>query len=97
LAGQEAETHKNPHGRRERTAVEFTLSGGNAHDAPQGRLLLETIGTRKYKRNYQLMPLLVDRVYEDDYTQYIARRLYFEPVVPEEKSQRALGIRQGTL
>jgi len=28
-------------------AVEFILSPGDAHDAPQGRLLLETVGRQK--------------------------------------------------
>jgi len=72
----------------ERTAVEFILSGGNDHDAPQGRLLLETIGTQKYKNNYMPLPLLMDRAYEDDETRYTAQQLYFTPVVPPKKNRK---------
>ncbi len=52
------------------TAIEFTLSEGNAHDASQGRLLLETIGKIK-----NALFLNMDRAYEDDYTRYIAQTL----------------------
>jgi transposase len=69
-------------------AVDFVLSGGNSHDAPQGRLLLETIGTQKFKRNYKPLPLLMDRAYEDDQTRYIAQQLYFDPVVPPKKNRK---------
>ena len=69
----------------ERIALDFILSGGNEHDAPNGRLLLETIGTRKYKG---ALYLLMDKAYEDDYTQYIAWQLYFKPVVPPKKNRK---------
>ena len=62
------------------------LSAGHAHDAPQGRLLLETVGTQKYKKKN--LPLLMDRAYEDDYTRYIAQQLYFVPVVPPKKNRK---------
>jgi transposase len=71
----------------DRTAVEFILSAGQLHDAPQGRLLLETIGTQKYKRSFKPMPLLMDRAYEDNETRYIAQQLYFDPVVPPKKNR----------
>jgi transposase len=64
------------------------LSAGQAHDAPQGRLLLERIGTQKYEYNYQSVPLLMDRAYEDDTTQYIAQQLYYTPVVPPKKNRK---------
>ena len=34
----------------DRIAIKFMLSAGHAHDAPQGRLLLETVGTQKSPR-----------------------------------------------
>ncbi len=71
----------------EKTAIEFTLSAGQSHDAPQGRLLLETVGTQKYKYNYSSVPLLMDRAYEDDETRYIAQQLYFTPIVPPKKNR----------
>ena len=55
----------------------FTLSGGQAHDAPQGRILMDTID--KQKRD---VPLVMDRGYEDDYTRCIAQTLNFQPIVP---------------
>lgn len=67
----------------ERTAVEFILSAGQLHDAPQGRLLLETAGTQD-----SVTPLLMDRAYEDDYTRYIAQTLKFKPVVPPKRNRK---------
>ena len=66
----------------EKTAAEFILSDGNAHDAPQGRLLLDTVGKLK-----TVTPLLMDRAYQDDYTKYIAQTLKFDPVVPPKKNR----------
>ena len=65
-----------------RTAVGFTLSAGQLHDAPQGRLLLETVGKQKIT-----VPLLMDRAYEDDQTRYIAQMLKFDPVVPPKSNR----------
>jgi len=64
-------------------AVAFSLSAGQSHDAPEGRLLLETVGKQKH-----LTPLVMDRAYEDELTRYIAQMLKFEPIVPP-KSNRA--------
>jgi len=64
-------------------AVDFILSPGNAHDAPQGRLLLETVGRQK-----QVKPLLMDRAYEDYKTQYTASMLGFSPVVPPKSNRK---------
>jgi transposase len=72
----------------ERTAVAFILSAGQDHDAPHGRLLLETIGTQKYQHNFKAVPLLMDRAYEDDETRYIAQQLYFTPIVPPKKNRK---------
>ena len=66
-----------------RKAVEFILSGGQAHDAPQGRVLMETVGKQK-----DLTALVMDRAYEDDYTRYIAQMLKFDPVVPPKSNRK---------
>jgi len=67
----------------DKISVNFILSKGNAHDAPQGRLLMETLGKQKATK-----PLVMDRAYEDDYTRYIAQTLKFEPVVPPKKNRK---------
>ena len=65
-------------------AIDFILSAGQLHDAPQGRLLMETVGKQQ-----SVIPLLMDRAYEDDYTRYIAQMLTFEPVVPPKKNRKS--------
>lgn len=45
----------------DRQAVKFSLSPGNAHDAPEGRKLLRKMGSQTAK-----VPLLMDRAYEGD-------------------------------
>lgn len=64
-------------------AVGMTLSAGQCHDAPQGRLLMETVGKQD-----TVIPLLMDRAYEDDLTRYIAQMLKFEPIVPPKKNRK---------
>ena len=64
-------------------AIDFILSPGQAHDAPSGRLLMETIGRQK-----QVKPLIMDRAYEDDKTQYTASMLGFSPVVPPKSNRK---------
>ena len=66
-----------------RTAVEFTLRAGQCHDAPEGRLLLETVG-----RQDVATPLLMDRAYEDDLTRWTAFMLKFDPVVPPKSNRK---------
>ena len=60
-----------------RTAVTFSLSPGQAHDAPQGRRLLNRLGAQTQKRF-----LLMDRAYEGDNTRQLALDLGYLPVVP---------------
>ena len=67
----------------DRTAVDFILSEGQLHDAPQGRLLMETIGKLK-----SAIALVMDRAYEDDFTRYIAQTLNFKPVVPPKSNRK---------
>jgi transposase len=66
-----------------KNAVDFILSPGNSHDAPQGRLLMETIGKQK-----NIKPLIMDRAYEDDYTRYTAQTLGFYPIVPPKSNRK---------
>ena len=66
-----------------RTAVEFILSPGQLHDAPQGRILMDTVGTQK-----TVIPLVMDKAYEDDYTRYIAQMLKFDPIVPPKSNRK---------
>jgi transposase len=54
----------------------FILSGGEAHDAPEGRLLLETVGKQE-----TTVPLLMDRAYADFKTRFTAWDLHYNAVV----------------
>ena len=50
-----------------RTATAFSLSPGQAHDAPEGRALLEQFGPRN-----RPLHLLMDRAYEGNETRQLA-------------------------
>jgi transposase len=65
-----------------RTALTFSLSPGNAHDAPEGRKLLASYGNVKQKPY-----LIMDRAYEGDETRQLALELGFEPVVPPKTNR----------
>src|SRR5574337_178101 len=60
-----------------RTAVTFCLSPGQAHDAPEGRRLPESLGPTS-----RPVHLLMDRAYEGNETRQLALDLGFIPVVP---------------
>jgi len=60
-----------------RTAITFSLSPGNAHDAPEGRKLMS-----KIPDTCNASYLIMDRAYEGDETRQLALDLGFEPVVP---------------
>ena len=64
------------------TPVDFILSAGQHHDAPFGRLLMETVGRQK-----SWTPLIMDRAYEDDHTRLTAQLLGFNPIVPPKKNR----------
>ena len=66
-----------------RTAVTFSLSPGQTHDAPEGRKLLRRLG-----RQGTSLALVMDRAYEGDETHQLALDLGFEPVVPPLKTRR---------
>ncbi len=68
-----------------RTAVTFSLSPGQAHDAPQGRRLLSGLGKQPERRF-----LVMDRAYEGNQTRQLALNLGFVPVVPPLSTRRDL-------
>jgi transposase len=65
-----------------RTAIRFALSPGQAHDAPEGRKLLRTLGKAP-----RPLYLLMDRAYEGDETRQLALDLGFIPVVPPKRNR----------
>ena len=67
----------------DRNAVSFELSGGNAHDAPEGRRLLKKRG--KVRKGTLL---LMDRAYEGDETRLLAIELGYTPVVPPKSNRK---------
>ncbi len=63
-----------------RTAVNFSLSPGNAADAPEGRKLLrETTLSAKY--------IIMDRAYEGNETRQLVLDLGLTPVVPPKSNR----------
>ncbi len=60
-----------------RTAITFSLSPGQAHDAPEGRKLLDRLGPQG-----QDPYLLMDWAYKGNETRQLALALGFTPVVP---------------
>jgi transposase len=66
-----------------KTATQFILSGGQAHDAPQGRILMETVGKQSER-----IPLIMDRAYEDFETRLTAWTLKFDPIVPPKSNRK---------
>jgi transposase len=66
-----------------RTALTFALSPGQAHDAPEGRKLLQRFGRRS-----RPTPLLMDRAYEGDETRQMAVESGYVPVVPPKHNRR---------
>ena len=67
-----------------RTALTFALSPGQAHDAQEGRKLLQRFGKRPCP-----IPVLMDRAYEGDETRQLALELGDVPVVPPKHNRRA--------
>ena len=65
-----------------RTAVTFSLSPGQAGDAPQGRALLTRLGAPD-----RPLHLIMDRAYEGNETRQLALDLGFIPVVPPKATR----------
>ena len=55
----------------------FSLSPGQAHDAPEGRKLLRRLGAQRDD-----LSIVMDRAYEGNETRQLALELGFAPVVP---------------
>ena len=71
----------------------FSLSPGQAHDAPEGRKLLHRLGPQQKD-----LSIVMDRAYEGNETRQLALELGFAPVVPPLSSRVApMGIRQGVV
>jgi len=66
----------------DRFALTFSLSGGNAHDAPEGRALLED-----WKAAPQGAAMVMDRAYEGDETRQLVLDLGMTPVVPPKANR----------
>lgn len=67
----------------DKVIVEMHLSGGECHDAPEGRRSIEKIGT-----NFDNIPILMDRAYEGDKTRELADSYGHEAVVPPKKNRK---------
>lgn len=67
----------------DRVITAVSLSGGECHDAPEGRKLLMGKGAVASS-----IPLLMDRAYEGDETRRLAESLGYLPVVPPKKNRR---------
>lgn len=66
----------------DRDIVEIHLSGENCHNAPQGRISMQTL-----EMDYKGAPILMDRAYEGDKTRELALFYGHEPVVPPKKTR----------
>jgi transposase len=65
-----------------RTAITFSLSPGQAHDAPAGRALLTELGPMP-----ESVHLVMDRAYEDGETRQLVLDLGMIPVVPPKSNR----------
>jgi transposase len=65
-----------------RTAVAFSLSPGEAHDAPEGRDLLQALGPMPGS-----LPLIMDRAYEGNETRQLVLELGMIPVGPPKSNR----------
>ena len=63
-------------------ALTFALSPGQAHDGPEGRKLLTSLGPQDAE-----LALVMDRAYQGDETRQLALDLGFTPVVPPIKTR----------
>ena len=72
-----------------RTAITFSLSPGQAHDAPEGRKLLNRLG-----QQHDSPSLIMDRAYEGDETRQLALALGYEASgAAVANAGRTLGVR----
>ena len=66
-----------------RTAVTFSLSPGQAGDAPEGRKLLKTLENRGCEGTHVIM----DKAYEGSGTRQLVLALEMIPVVPHKSNR----------
>ena len=66
-----------------RTAVAFSLSPGQAGDAPEGRKLLKSLENKGYEGTHVIM----DKAYEGDETRQLVFDLGMTPVVPPKENR----------
>jgi len=69
-----------------RTAVAFSLSPGQAHDAGESRTLLRTLDNEKLKG----VSVIMDKAYEGDETRQLVFELGMTPVVPPKENRVAI-------
>ena len=69
----------------DRRAMKFSLSPGQAHDAPEGRKLLRQLGSQRSQT--AKVPLLMDRAYEGDANRHQVQAMGMNPVAPPKKSR----------
>jgi transposase len=72
-------------------AIGFILSGVEASDASNGRLLVDTIGRIKHPDEDGPLYLLMDRAYEDGQTRLLAFEWGYRPVVSPKKNRKHPG------
>ena len=72
--------------------MRLKLSPGQAGDAPQGRELLQDGGPVP-----EGCPLIMDRAYQGDETQELARQLGYNPIVPPTAQRREPWVFDRTL
>ena len=65
------------------TAVTFSLSPGQAGDAPEGRKLLKTL----QNKGWDGTKVIMDKAYEGDETRQLVFDLGMQPVVPPKKNR----------
>ena len=65
-----------------KTAITFSLSPGQAHDAPAGRELMKKLGHQQGS-----IHMIMDRAYEGDETRQLAFDLGYDPVVPPKQNR----------
>jgi len=59
------------------------LSSGSKHDGPEGRISIEKLG-----KNFEGVPLLMDRAYEGNQTRALALSNGLDPIVPPKKNRK---------
>ena len=59
------------------------LSAGNRHDGPEGRVSIESIGSK-----YAGVPLIMDKAYEGNKTRELAVKYGYQPIVPPKRNRK---------